>query len=1084
MFKGPTHLAIAVAALALGCANSRADDSEHWIQVLRDTRGASFTSKSQRADMLARGIEALKGEIKSKFSYDDAKIRKWLSMAPPKTIDPKKPETADETAKRIEATDAAAFRTKLMSCDGKNCKLRDFYTEVNLLAGTLMADGQLGSCKDHFDPQWIKDQSLTQSIFAAQNNYQPHCEGTGSHNVISIVVEKPKKPGDPKNATYSAWPLLYGGDAVGSLVNQAGPILRQSYVDAPVSYLGSSFPAKDSSPYAKKLTNEEYAAIKAREDLKNTVYQRAVTNTLKTKLAFQNYFGQKSYGELFKDISNQVDAACTHCTAEDKKRMGAQVLNSVYKSVPKARAEQNKDPKNLVLQLCKSLKDSGYYETSYTPEMASSDGADYASSEKKAMKNQPMQKFDPKSLKNLIHPSPAPGMLITMDPKYKDTPEYARMVANQQAIATNAARRQALTRIVNQGNQGLLLVTDALTSKDGAGNAKRVNLRCEFDDDSLAKDMATVTAAIAETDKKLGDYLGRLDKEISPITSLTSGAVDKQKEELKVLVKDNAIAAGEALGEQPIGANSLCQTLTEIYDDELAKGERKAMLKVGLLSANILSMGLLSVPSAIIGGLTLASEIGIVTAGVEIGSKIYDRAEAKSEQEKVLDLMRYSGQQGNEYLGGKSAELYQEYQSLRLDWSDALNLGMNAVQGLDLFKYLAVEGKMTASEMKTATGIYKETHTAEQTAKMTVEEIGQEMKAINAGIPKNTAGYQVVADVNTAEKSAVLKDFMKKFKVDDPSKLPKEVLDKMEEIHLTPTKVAGKINRMKAEKINEFEAMLKEKYGFATAEAQQARKNMTTTGILGQATKDPVILKGQVEAAREAMDNPSIQKTFGKLDPEDVKPSDYLVYKIEKDGKTVYGNAVERRDVFEKLPNGDKIKKTQIEYRLADDTTVKVVYGEKDKVVSSMYAGDVSRLAQSAYTSKAVGQVSETGVSISDDLLRINPYKAGEKFNPANFVATEDEIIVQRMIDEAPVKYKFVGRQGDQIVLKNSAGETVKLEGNQIKSLTRSGCADGPDREEVLKYLKENKGSVSKDFLSKAPSITKLPVGKNPFVAK
>jgi hypothetical protein len=74
-----------------------------------------------------------------------------------------------------------------------------------------------------------------------------------------------------------------------------------------------------------------------------------------------------------------------------------------------------------------------------------------------------------------------------------------------------------------------------------------------------------------------------------------------------------------------------------------------------------------------------------------------------------------------------------------------------------------------------------------------------------------------------------------------------------------------------------------------------------------------------------------------------------------------------------------------------------------------------------------------------------------------------------------------VQRFSDRIILKDEAGNFVRIQESQVKAIDRTDCSNGIIHDDMLKSLATDKASFSPNLYKAAPSIKKEPIGTNPW---
>ena len=176
----------------------------------------------KKQEILNSATDYLKESLKKKYHLDDANLAKLL---------------------REESPEAAKFRKKLYLCDDANnlttCSVRNLYSGINSLASTMVLNGQINQCKKNFDPKWLQDQPITQSLLNAEAEFDPRCEGAVANSAISLHSKNKIK------GKTTSWPLLYSGSSLANLVNNIEGIITTDQLHVERNFFGKRFPKYD-----------------------------------------------------------------------------------------------------------------------------------------------------------------------------------------------------------------------------------------------------------------------------------------------------------------------------------------------------------------------------------------------------------------------------------------------------------------------------------------------------------------------------------------------------------------------------------------------------------------------------------------------------------------------------------------------------------------------------------------------------------------------------------------------------------------------------------------------------------------------
>jgi hypothetical protein len=698
----------AFATLAASAPAFAEDTPADWASRLRKGRSAAYLSPDEQQKLLSGASEAFKSAARKTFGIDDKTLQKYLMEDTP---------------------EAKAFRVKLLEPTAGN-ELRELYSEINLFGGVLLANNALDRCKQQFDPSWVKKQDLTAGILDAQKSYRPDCEGAANTQAYTLL--QPVDPNNPKSKS-KGWPIVYGGNSLGQLLNQSEPILRESWVSGSASYLGLSFPKKPAS-----MSQSDFAAFKMKEDLRDDIYRRAMVTALTQNARLEMQYGGKTYSQIATGIDAEIARLCVRCDASAAKAMRNRTLNALSKGV---RADRTgTDPKQVVLRICQGLEKAGYFDfAALHPDLANTDATSVEDAKRKSDEKL-------KAGFNVGTKKETPRFASQMP--VIDTVAPPKMSEEQwRAGASFRRRAQIMKDVVNLvPDGGELLALDALTTKSSDGKqVTGMRLKCNADPEDVKKDVERVQAALVEakanSDARVADFneyatpLADLCKKAGGKTCPGPKAREMQEEALEAMIQAAPKSAGEALGDNPFSGAPLCHSLNEIFRKQLAAQEWRYFKKTMFFSAGVLTLPFGGAGALILG---MSATVG------EIVDKKIERNSLDEEHEKVLQSI--AAGQGGKYLSGKEKELLEKYDDLAFGWGDAFNL---ATGGFTLFKSL--KAVMTVEEMADATRLIKEAHSAEELSKMSETEVADEMIRLSKSSKSTTTESTLVQNRTTAD---------------------------------------------------------------------------------------------------------------------------------------------------------------------------------------------------------------------------------------------------------------------------------------------------------------------------------------------
>ena len=438
-----------------------------------------------------------------------------------------------------------------------NQKFKNLFTEFSQLINQLIIEKKLKDCKSYLD--------LVDPVRLGAANFSPCSEKSYSHNYLVL-----------KNTTSGS--VVTHSSSIPNFVytdNVADLLAVSSTLDLKVSmpgnkpFVASGIEIKNANGQADQ---QQLVEIYNKMQLREEAYKRSLLNALRNIISIDLKYGDKIFTaeEINSKVLNNLAQYCKYCSENVKNSLNLK-LRAILKQDLSSGKISHQPSYQVVSNICGKLRKENYpfYETYNTKE------------------------YMPVSM--------ALGKGAAQSNVYQDR------------------RLKALSHVIQDGDNGLLLLTQSLTNLDDK-IPERVKLKCN----GAEEDKKLIVEAGKEAKEKAGEYITKLNEEMT----LTS-QVEEIDDDLAWILKTNPTSFGQALLDDPQIAEVTCSLITRLN----AENEREKMNDQMVLWGSVVVGGALTATGALspLGGTIML--IGLqVTAG--IGNGAYNALEARESYEQ------------------------------------------------------------------------------------------------------------------------------------------------------------------------------------------------------------------------------------------------------------------------------------------------------------------------------------------------------------------------------------------------------------------------------------------------------------------
>jgi hypothetical protein len=500
----------------------------------------------------------------------------------------------------------------------ENKKYSKILSDFTSLNSQIMIERSVAGCADY--------QNIKEGMKEGAASLNSCKEG---YSLRSYVVIKARNPGEIEYEQYEIPSLLYG-DTLDELLKVSNTYHAQFGSEPHFPLVADIESIRQVNTH---LPPNELLKVHAQMKLQDDAYQRAMLNAARNALTLDYKYGLDDWSsaKMADKVKAEVSSVCKHCNEITKRKMVEKLFKLMNEEVLSAKLTP-RPAVQVVDELCQKLKNANYPFN----------------------ENLSMRELSPLS--------------------------YFTGKGRSKVRVTHNERSKILSQLAQQGGDGLLVLTDALTDLNDKSPG-RIKLSCTTK--GRTKDVELVTKATLEAKNNARQYAQKINEQFK-----LSSRPQEVEENLELLLRTNPRSVGEALVLNHQLAPYSCQLIAKIRQADKNQQMQDTVIIWGsaVVGTGLTLTGVLAPAGSALtmGALALGTSVGI-------GTGIYEYKSAQEAQEKTELYEAALFSTGDTRLINITQEEFEKYQSAKL--SAMLNFGLSAVDVLVAAKTMLKAGR-------------------------------------------------------------------------------------------------------------------------------------------------------------------------------------------------------------------------------------------------------------------------------------------------------------------------------------------------------------------------------------------------------